>query len=115
MWNSETGRNVSNLVGHQGSIYSIKMTSDGSYGMSVGTDKHIRLWDVRAKAQICAIDGSAYGDMNEIVFTPSAGALDSGNSSLENSMQMHLAGLACVGHQNGSLTFWDINMRKCLA
>jgi WD40 repeat protein len=53
--------------------------------------------------------------MNEIVFTPAAGALDSRSSSLENSMQMQLAGLACVGHQNGSLTFWDINMRKCQA
>ncbi len=50
VWNSETGKNVSNLKGHEGSIYSIKMTSDGSFAMSVGTDKYIRIWDIRAKS-----------------------------------------------------------------
>jgi hypothetical protein len=40
--------------------------------MSVGTDKYIRLWDVRAKAAVCAIDGTSYSDMNEIAFAPSA-------------------------------------------
>jgi hypothetical protein len=39
--------------------------------MSVGTDKYIRLWDVRAKSAVCSIDGTAYGDMNEIAFAPS--------------------------------------------
>ena len=71
VWNSETGKNVANLKGHSGSIYSIKMTPDGSFAMSVGTDKYIRIWDVRAKSHVCSIDGSAYGDMNEISFSPS--------------------------------------------
>jgi WD40 repeat protein len=69
VWNSETGQNVANLKGHQGSIYSIKMTSDGHFAMSVGTDKFIRLWDVRAKSNICSIDGTVYGEMNEIAFS----------------------------------------------
>lgn len=69
VWNSETGQNVANLKGHQGSIYSIKMTSDGQFAMSVGTDKFIRLWDVRAKSNICSIDGTVYGEMNEIAFS----------------------------------------------
>jgi WD40 repeat protein len=109
VWNSETGKNIANLKGHSGSIYSIKMTSDGSFAMSVGTDKYIRIWDVRAKAQVCSIDGTAYGDMNEIVFTNSPPA------DAQHTMQSQLAGLACVGHTDGSLTFWDVNMRKCLA
>jgi WD40 repeat protein len=69
VWNSETGQNVANLKGHQGSIYSIKMTSDGQFAMSVGTDKFIRLWDVRVKSNICSIDGTVYGEMNEIAFS----------------------------------------------
>jgi hypothetical protein len=44
------------------------MTDDGSYAISVGTDKFIRIWDVRAKSHVDAIDGTAYGDMNEIAF-----------------------------------------------
>ena len=49
MWNSETGKNFANLKGHSGSINSIKMSADGSYAMSVGTDRYIRIWDLRAK------------------------------------------------------------------
>ena len=45
------------------------MASDGSYAMSVGTDKFIRLWDIRAKSHVACKDGSAYGDMNEIIFS----------------------------------------------
>lgn len=58
IWNTESGRNVANLKGHSGSIYSIKMSSDGSFAMSVGTDKYIRIWDVRTKAAVCSIDGN---------------------------------------------------------
>jgi WD40 repeat protein len=49
IWNCESGKNIANLKGHSGSIYSIKMSSDGSHAMSVGTDKFIRVWDVRMK------------------------------------------------------------------
>lgn len=105
VWNSETGKNVSSLKGHQGSIYSIKMTADGSYAMSVGTDKYIRIWDVRAKSHVAAIDGTAYGDMNEIAFYQ--------YPSLDQGVESSMGGLACVGHTDGSLTFWDIGMRKC--
>jgi WD40 repeat protein len=55
------------------------MTPDGSCAMSVGTDKFIRLWDLRAKSQISAIDATQYGDMNEIVFSP-ASFIDGDNS-----------------------------------
>lgn len=71
VWNSETGRNIANLKGHSGSIYSIKMSNDGSTAMSVGTDKFIRIWDVRMKTNIGAIDGTAFADMNEICFSSS--------------------------------------------
>ncbi len=71
VWNSESGKNVANLKGHSGSIYSIKMTSDGITAMSVGTDKYIRLWDVRTNQSIFAIDGTQYADMNEICFSSS--------------------------------------------
>ncbi len=47
--------------------------------MSVGTDKYIRLWDVRAKSAVCSIDGTAYSDMNEIAFAPAG--VDSVNES----------------------------------
>ena len=82
MWNSETGKCVTNLKGHSGSIYSIKMSSDSSYSyaMSVGTDKFIRIWDIRSKSSVSNIDCSEYGEMNEIVLSPCS-SMDSGNTS----------------------------------
>ena len=47
VWDAETGKNVANLRGHTGNIYSIKYANDGSYAMSVGTDKAVKIWDVR--------------------------------------------------------------------
>ena len=41
VWDSETGKNVANLKGHRGDVYSIKMSNDGSYAFSVGKDKFI--------------------------------------------------------------------------
>lgn len=108
VWNSETGKNVANLKGHSGSIYSIKMTSDGAYAVSVGTDKFIRIWDVRQQQQVCSLDGTQFNDMNEVALNCSP-HLDGGAS-----MQQSLRGLACVGHVDGSLTFWDMSMRKCI-
>jgi len=107
VWNSETGKNFSNLKGHNGSIHSIKMANDGFTAMSVGTDKYIRLWDVRAKKSIGAIDGTGHADMNEISFSSSPGGLEHSGSIPD--------GLACVGHQDGNVTFWDLKIQKCVA
>ena len=41
VWDSETGKNISNLKGHRSDVYSIKMSNDGSYAFSVGKDKFI--------------------------------------------------------------------------
>ena len=43
VWNSETGINIANLSGHSGDIHSIKMAADGSFAISVSTDKKILL------------------------------------------------------------------------
>jgi WD40 repeat protein len=49
VWDTETGQNVANLQGHVGNIYSIKTSFDGSFAISVGTDKMIKIWDIRVR------------------------------------------------------------------
>lgn len=71
VWDSESGKNITNLQGHKGDIYSIKMSYDGSYAFSVGKDKAIMIWDVRAKSFVHRIDGKAYTDMNDICYSSS--------------------------------------------
>lgn len=117
VWDSETGKNIANLKGHKGSVYSIKMSNDGSFAMSVGTDKFIHIWDVRQRTSAYTIDGQMYSDMNDISFStsPSLGGSGGLGSQRSSGSGSGLNGLACVAHNDGTLTFWDMNMRKCLA
>lgn len=66
VWDTETGKNVANLQGHQGNIYSIKSSFDGSFAISVGTDKMVKIWDIRCKKSVAEINGSEFPEMNEI-------------------------------------------------
>ena len=66
VWDTESGSNIANLLGHQGDIYSIKMSYDGSFAVSVGTDKTIKIWDVRCRQFVDYIDATGLSEMNEI-------------------------------------------------
>lgn len=81
VWDSETGKNVANLKGHRGSVYSIKMSNDGSFAFSVGTDKQICIWDVRQRSAAYAIDAHIYQDMNDISFSTSPSLAGTGGGS----------------------------------
>lgn len=52
VWDTEKGQNVANLQGHTGNIFSIKASQDGSFAISVGTDKTIKIWDIRCKKYV---------------------------------------------------------------
>ena len=58
VWNSETGKNVANLAGHSGDIHAVKMASDGSFAISVSTDKKILLFDIRCQKAVSQMDAS---------------------------------------------------------
>jgi eukaryotic-like serine/threonine-protein kinase len=66
VWDTQTSQNVANLSGHQGDIYSVKASYDGSFAVSVGVDKCVKLWDVRSKSLVGGIDGSHLSEMYEI-------------------------------------------------
>lgn len=69
VWNSETGINIANLSGHTGDIHSIKMAADGSFAISVSTDKKILLFDIRVQKAVCKIDASMYPEMHDVALS----------------------------------------------
>ena len=71
VWDTETGQNIANLQGHQGNIYSIKTSFDGSFAVSVGVDKLIKIWDIRCKKYVDEMNGSKFSEMNEICLSSS--------------------------------------------
>ena len=96
---------MANLVGHQGDIYSIKASYDGSFAVSVGVDRFVKLWDIRSKQLVGEIDGTHLSEMHEICLCSNAAQFQ-GDNDLKN--------LASVVHQDGTVSIWDLNMRKCL-
>lgn len=59
------------------------------------------------KQAVNSIDGTSYSDMNDICLSSPPG--------MESINKGNVNGIACVAHFDGSLTYWDLNMRKCLA
>ena len=110
MWNSETGKNFANLKGHQGGIYSIKMAGDGSFAVSVGTDKKIMLWDIRVSKSVGHIETDHLPDMNDIALSNST-PQDLNESMPSQQPTEAMSGFGVVGHVDGSMSIWNLNMR----
>jgi WD40 repeat protein len=79
VWNSETGQQIASLKGHNGDINSIKMATDGSFAISVGTDNRVLIFDIRASKAVGSMDARGMSEMHEV-------ALSSQSSSLEGTM-----------------------------
>ena len=70
VWDTQTGQNVANMKGHQeGNINAIKASFDGSFAISVGTDKKINIWDIRCHKCVDTMDSSMFYEMNEVCLT----------------------------------------------
>ena len=126
VWNTETGKNFANLSGHKGDVHSIKMAQDGTYAVSVGTDKKILLFDIRCMKAVAWMDASHFPEMHDLALFSQASSIEGQNaqnlSSLGGMPSMpqqplvdSLNGFAAVGHNDGSVSIWNLNMRQCFA
>ena len=126
VWNSETGINIANLSGHSGDIHSIKMAQDGSFAISVSTDKKILLFDIRCQKAVCKMDASAYPEMHDVALSNNQQqSLEGGNNMManmgaganspQNVMGENLNGFAAIGHSDGSVSIWNLYMQQCFA
>ena len=120
VWNSETGINIANLSGHSGDIHSIKMAQDGSFAISVSTDKKILLFDIRCQKAVCKIDASMYPEMHDVALSnqqslASNTMLQRRAQSPQNELGNSLNGFAVIGHNDGSVSIWNLYMQQCFA
>ena len=118
VWNSETGKNVANLAGHSGDIHAVKMASDGSFAISVSTDKKILLFDIRCQKAVSQLDASEYPEMHDVALSNQQQTLESnanvsslGGIGGQQQIGDALNGFAAVGHNDGSVSIWNLNMR----
>jgi WD40 repeat protein/serine/threonine protein kinase len=64
----DTGE-VHRLVGHARNVYAVAISPDGSYGLSAGADKVVRLWDLDTGAQVRRFEGHS-DEVNGAAFSP---------------------------------------------
>jgi hypothetical protein len=84
LWDLATGREVSNLRGHQSAMASVAFTPDGRQLASGSWDGTVRLWDLASGREAAALRG--HGDDTvcvwSIVFSPDGHTLVSGAGGL---------------------------------
>ena len=112
------------------------MAADGSFAISVSTDRKILLFDIRCQKAVASIDASEYPEMHDVALSnqtqsslenngmgphgvnmASIGSTLSaaGGASPDSNNQMHLGdsmnGFAAIGHNDGSVSIWNLMMR----
>ena len=117
VWNTETGQCYQNLKG-KGSIYSIAISGDGSYICSGGTDRTLRIWDLRQQKCALALNAEGFSEMNSVSINSSAEQLRAETKSKiaqlyrRDSMQFPEDKLAAVGHCDGVVSLWELTAGK---
>lgn len=101
------------------------MAQDGSYAISVGTDKKILLFDIRCMKAVASMDATHFPEMHDLALFSQPSNMDGGAGNMssmggmptspQNSLVDSLNGFAAIGHNDGSVSIWNLNMRQCFA
>jgi len=123
VWNTEVGQCVQRLTGHVGAVYSIMAAGDGSFFASVGTDRKLRLWDLRTSRCTQLLNGEMLSEMNSVSInmayqqmraeTKSKIAQMYIQKSLSQQQSLHKSQkLAAIAHVDGLVSLWDLTAGK---
>jgi len=88
------------------------MAGDGSFAVSVGTDKRIMLWDIRVSKSVGHIETEGLPDMNDVALSNSH-PLEGGSTmqNMQGSVVGCMSGFGVIGHVDGTLSIWNLAMR----
>jgi WD40 repeat protein len=64
VWNLETSQVVRHLRGHKGAVYSLAASGDGNYFVSVGTDRCLKIWDLRSSSPVNSLTDPSLQEMS---------------------------------------------------
>jgi WD40 repeat protein len=118
VWNTETGSCLSSLHEHKGAIYGIAASGDGQVISSVGTDRKIRIWDVKSSKCSFSMNAESFSDMNSVSLNFGANNFRSMTHSKVASIYSGKQGellnqkIIAVGHNDGVVSLWDLTAGK---
>lgn len=119
VWNTETGHLVQNLKEHKGAIYSIAASGDGQLLTTVGTDRKVKIWDLKSNKSSLNLNAESFSDMNSVSINFSSQNLRSQTHSKIASIYSNKTiaepitqKLISVGHSDGVVSLWDVTAGK---
>ena len=94
-WDVAARTEIATLEGHNGWVYSVAFSEDGSALASGSQDGTVRIWDVAARTEIATLEGHS-GWVYSVAFSEDGSALASGS-------------------QDGTVRIWDVAARTEIA
>lgn len=91
------------------------MAKDGSFAISVGTDRKILLFDIRVSKAVASMDATGMSEMHEVSLSNTISTLDStvqnvsSMGGMKNNQRDYSGdGFASIGHMDGSVSIWNL-------
>ena len=66
LWDVQEGLEMRTFEGHKNAVYCIQVSGDGNSCVSVGMDKSLKLWDVRAEKCAMSMQFNDHAEMNYV-------------------------------------------------
>src|SRR5208337_1870916 len=70
VWDAATGRELTVLKGHEGSVCSASFSPDGTRIVTASLDKTARIWDAATGAEVQVFKGHRSGSVLSAAFSP---------------------------------------------
>lgn len=118
VWDINQNKLITNLPGHQDTVYCLQMVGDGNLLASCGKDKFIKIWDLNSNKLAMNLSADSFADINYI--SVSNGSLNyqfknlikqTRNTPILKKINNQKSIVAA--HTDGMISFWDLNMQKC--
>ncbi|CAD8182857.1 unnamed protein product [Paramecium octaurelia] len=114
IWDVETQKCIRNLEGHTQTIYCLQTAGDGSYQVSCGMDRTLRIWDQRASRAQGVM--TMQTEINYVSLSESTTNYNLQNlvKGSKKAPQFSSQGLAVLAHSDGVVSVWNIQQQKCV-